>query len=220
MFIFSKNTRCRFFFLCILAILYFYQTDAAQSGRRPTKKPAAIERTAPSSETLQTNAGTESAEIGAPERISSLLVVGKVQHDFSYYKSNDADNALKEFIRFLKFTSRTTAQVVRGGNLSYAEAREQAKNEADAYTLWLGFSAKEDGYGNIYIDSVQYAVIKPKTAKILTRGEVKPGENQIGNSGGVLRSPTARRSPTRALSEMKNAARQIAAILARGGWLD
>lgn len=70
----------------------------------------------------------------------------------------------------------------------------------------------------MYIDSVQYAVIKPKTAKVLTRGQIEPGQNQIGNPGGVLQIPTNRRR-TSALSEMKNGARQIASILLHGGWL-
>ena len=101
--------------------------------------------------------------------------------------------------------------------MTYPEAKEQAKKETDKFILWFGFAAKDDGYGNMYIDFIQYAVIKPKTAKVLTRGQVKPG--QIQYPGGVTQIPTVRRRMS-SLSEMKDGARQIAAILLRGGWLN
>lgn len=215
---FSKEACRIFWFFGVLTIFCFYQTTAAQSGRRSEKKTAPVEQITPP-ETKQTDTETEIEETDAPVRISSLTVVGEVQHNFAYYKSNDLDNALKAFISSLKFSSKSTTQLTKGGKMSYAEAREQAKKEADTFILWLGFSAKNDGYANMYIDSVQYAVIKPKTAKVLIKGEIKPGQNQIGNPGGVVQVPTARRRAS-ALSEMKNGARQIASILARGGWLD
>lgn len=215
---FSEKT-CRIFWVfCVLTIFCFYQTTAAQSGRRPQKKNDSVEQTAPV-ESEQSNTETEIKETDAPVRISSLTVVGEVQHNFNYYKSNDVDIALKEFISFLKFSSKSVPQLTKGGKMNYSEAKEQAKKETDIFILWLGFSAKDDGYGNMYIDSVQYAVIKPKTAKVLTRGQIEPGQTGVGNPGGVLQVPTVRRR-TSALSEMKNGARQIAAILLRGGWLD
>lgn len=210
----SKKT-CRIFWLfCVLTIFCFYQTTAAQSGRRPKNNPSSVEQIAPSA-SKQTDTETKSEESDA---ISSLTVVGEVQHNFNYYKSNNLDIALKEFIRFLKFSSKSVPQLTKGGKMNYSEAKKQAEKETDVFILWLGFSAKDDGYGNMYIDAVQYAVIKPKTAKVLTRGQVEPGQNRIGNPGGVLQVPTVRRR-TSALSEMKNGARQIASILVRGGWL-
>jgi hypothetical protein len=209
---FSEKTCRIFWFFWVAAILCFYQTTAAQSGRKPKKDSVSIEQKTP----LESNR-TESEETDAPVKISSLKIVGEVQHNFDYYKSNDLDAAVKEFISFSKFISKSVPEMTKGGKMTYSEAKKQAEKETETFTLWLGFSAKDDGYGNMFIESVQYAVIQPKTAKILTRGEVKPGQNQID----MTQIPTVRRRHRAgSLSEIKNSVRQIASILVRGGWLD
>ena len=209
---------CRIFWVfCVLTIFCFYQTTAAQSGRRPKKETTSTQQTVPvESKPAETEDETQEDKI--PVRISSLTVVGEVQHNFAYYKSNDLDIALKEFIRFLKFSSKSVPELMKDGKMNYAEAQERAKKETETFILWIGFAAKDDGSGNMYIDSIQYAVLKPKTAKVLTRGQFKPNQNQTLSTGGS-QIPTVRRR-TSALLEMKSGVREIAAILLRGGWLD
>jgi len=223
---FSNNTRYCCLVFCVLAIFCFCQAAPAQSRRVPQKNAPATDKNAPSTEQTAPVVESKSAETKdeiqadpTPVRISSLLLVGEVQHDFTYYKSNDIDNAMKEFIRFLELISKSTPQMTRGsGKMSYTQAKEQAQKETGNYVLWMGFAAKDDGYGNMYIDFVQYAVIAPKTGKVLTRSQVKPGQNSV--VGGVMQIPAGRRRTSgSAYSEMKDCARQIAAILSRGGWL-
>lgn len=216
----SKNPYCRFLFFCVLAIVCFYQITAAQSGRRINKNTAPSGQKAPP-ETKSTETENEAQQNETPVRISSLIVVGEVQHNFAYYNSNQIDIALKELVRMLKSSPKSPSEITKGGGkINYKEAKEQAKKETDTFVLWLGFAAKDDGYGNMYIASLQYAVLMPKTAKVLTRGEIDPGQNKVVTSGGVLQIPAGRKNPATALLQMKQGARQIAGILLRGGWLD
>jgi hypothetical protein len=217
---FSKNLHCRFLFFCVLAIVCFYQITAAQSGRRINKNTASSEQKAPP-ETKSTETENEVRKDETPVRISSLTVVGEVQHNFTYYNSNEIDIALKELVRMLKSSSKSPSEITKGGGkINYKEAKEQAKKESDTFVLWLGFVAQNDGYVNMYIASLQYAVLMPKTAKVLTRGEIDPGQNRVVTSGGVLQIPTGRKNSATALLQMKQGARRIAEILLRGGWLD
>ena len=218
---FSKKSRYGFWFLGVLAIFCLYQPAVAQSRRVPQKTnpvPPA-EQTAPV-ESKPAVTEREDEEDKSPVKISSLMVVGEVQHDFAIYKSNDIDNAQKEFIRFLKLVTKSAPEMTRGEKkMSYAEAKEQAKKETDKFILWMGFAAKADGYGNMYIDYIQYAVIKPQSGKILTLAQVTPGQSSVVGSIKQIRVDR-RRSSASALSEMKDGARQIAMILLRGGWLN
>ena len=219
---FSKNTY--FLLFCILLIFCFYQTNAAQSGRRTDKNTDSSRQTTPSdSKSTDTKKEIEK-KIRDDEtrvRISSMIVVGEVQHNFPYYKSNEIDAALKELVRMLKDSPKSLSEITRGsGKTTYKEAKEQAQKETETFVLWLGFLAKDDGYGNMYIASIQYAVLSPQTARVVTRGEIDPGENKVVTSGGVLQIPTGRRTAATGIIQMRTGARQIAAILLRGGWLD
>jgi hypothetical protein len=222
---FSKKTRHNFLFFCVLAILFGSQTTVAQSRRVPQKNPPSTDKNTGSTEqTAPVEAKPAKIEVDdeedkSPVRILSLMIVGEVQHNFAYYNSNEMDIALKECLRTLKSASKSPPLLTRGDKMNYTEAKERAKKETDTFILWLSFAAKIDGAGNMYIDFIQYAVIKPKTGKVMTRGQVTPGQTQIGNPGSVLRIPTVRRR-TSSLLEMKDGARQIAGILLRGGWLD
>ena len=217
---FSKNTYCRFLFFCITAIFCFYQTTAAQSGRRVVKKAESSGQQSPV-ESKSTNTENDVREDESPVRISSLIVVGEVQHNFAYYNSNDIDIALKELVRTLKSSTKPVPEITRGdGKTNYKKAKERAEKETDKFVLWLGFSAKDDGYGNMYFDSVQYAVLTPKTAKVVTRGQIQPKQNGVLSSGGVLNIPKTRQSSATNLLQMKQGVREIAGILLHGGWLD
>ena len=216
---FSKNTYCRLLFFCVTAIFCFYQTTAAQSGRVIKKADSSGQKA--SVEAKSTNAENDVQKDQSPVRISSLIVVGEVQHNFAYYKSNDIDIALKELVRTLKSSPKSVLEITKGdGKTNYKKAKERAEKETDKFVLWLGFSAKDDGYGNMYFDSVQYAVLTPKTAKVVTRGQVQPKQNGVLSSGGVLNIPKTRQSSATDLLQMKQGAREIAGILLHCGWLD
>lgn len=204
-------------FLCVLAIFCFYQITAAQSGRRVKKNDASTEQK-PATESKPTETKNETQKNETPVVISSLTIVGEVQVESGYYRSNYIDAAFKECIRILK-SSKSLSEITKGsGKTSYTAAKELAEKETDTYILWIGFAAKDDAYGGMYIDSVQYAVLMPKTAKVLTRGQIEPKQVGVLDSGGVLNIPDIRKNPSD-LTQMKDAARQIAGILLRGGWL-
>ena len=149
-----------------------------------------------------------------------MLVVGEIQQNSTFYKSNYVEGALKEFISFTKLVSKTAPEMTRGEKkMSYSQAKERAKTETGKYVLWIGFMAKDDGWGNLYIEVAQYALFKPQSGKVLTRSQVRPGQESI--VGGVKQIRVDRRRTSAGeYSEMKDAARQISAILLRGGWLN
>lgn len=214
---FFRKMRRNFLIFCVFVCFCFCQTTPAQSGRRPDKNKPATEQKNVESKRAETS--SEKRDEKTPVRILSLKLVGEVQHNFAYYKSNDLENALKEFIFFTKLITKNAPAMTRGDKkLNYTEAKEQAKKETDAFVLWIGFSAKNDNYGNMYIDVIQYAVLKPQSGEVLTRGQFKPGESELGKPDVVVNLPTGRRPI--ALLEMKNGARELAVLLVRGGWLD
>jgi hypothetical protein len=212
----SKKVRRRILFFCVLA-LCFHHTINAQSGRRSGKTKVSAEQTTPvKPQSAETK--SETPEAKPPVKISSLVVFGEVQYKALFYKSNDLENSLKEFISFTKLVSKNVPAMTRvDKKMNYSEAKEQAKKETDAFTLWIGFAAKDDAYGNMYIDLLQYAILKPQTGEILTRGQFKPGETELGKTSTVAKIPTVRRR-TISFIEMKNSVRELAAILLRGGW--
>jgi hypothetical protein len=214
---FSKNIH--FLFFCVLLIFCFYQTVAAQSGRRINKNPSSVQQNAPI-EAKSTETEQDAPTNEMPVQISSMIVVGEVQHNFKLYKSNEIDVTLKECVTMLKSSSKALSEITKGsGKMGYKEAKELARKEIDTFVLWIGFSAKDDGYGNMYIDTVQYALLTPETAKVVTRGEIQPKQNGVLSSGGVLNIPNGRRISI-AMLQMRDGAREIVGILLRGGWLD
>jgi hypothetical protein len=216
MLIVSKKVRRRLLFFCLLA-LCFHQEINAQSGRRRDKTKVSTEQTAPA-QPKPAETKNETPEDKPSVKISSLKVVGEVQYKALFYKSNDLENSLKEFISFTKLVSKNVPAMTRGDKkMNYTEAKQQAKNETESFTLWIGFAAKDDAYGNMYIDLLQYAILKPQTGEILTRGQFKPGETELGKTGTVAKIPTVRRR-TISFIEMKNSVRELSAILLRGGW--
>lgn len=212
----SKKARRRLLLFCVLA-LCFHHTINAQSGRRRGDK---IKTSAEQAETVPPKPAetkTETTEVRPSVKISSLTVVGEVQYKALFYKSNDLENSLKEFINFTKLVSKNVPEMKRGDKkMNYTQAKEQAKKEPDAFTLWIGFAAKDDAYGNMYIDLLHYAILKPQTGEVLTRGQFKPGETELGKIT-TVKVPTVRRR-TISLVEMKNSVRELSAILLRGGW--
>jgi len=215
---FSGKARCGVWIFCSLAMLCLHVTIAAQSRQQKKANTVSTEQTVPvETKSPETD---DKKDDKKKERILALKVVGELQHNLGYYKSNDLDNALKEFVRSVKDYSKTTMEITKGGKMTYTEAKEQAKKEAGMYYLWLGYSAKADSYGNAYLDFVQYAIIKPETAEIVTRGQIEPYRNRLPTpGGGTVKLPTASRS-WNLLLDMKTGARNVAEILMRDGWID
>lgn len=212
----SKKACCRLLFFCALA-LCFYQTINAQSGRsRRDKTKTSSEQTLPV-EPKPAETKNETPEDKPSVKISLLKLVGEVQYKALFYKSNDLENSLKEFISFTKLVSKNVPAMTRGDKkMSYTEAKEQAKKETDTFVLWIGFAAKNDAYGNMYIDFLQYAILKPQTGEVLTRGQFKPGATELGKIT-TVKVPTVRRR-TISYIEMKAAVRELSVLLLRGGW--
>lgn len=212
----SKTSRCVLLF-CVVTIISFNLTADAQSRRQSRQKPA--EQTAPTpAPTPPTDNQTETDEPDeTPVKITSLKIVGEIQHDALLYGGTDFSNAIKEFIRTLKTYSKAAPVMTRAGKATYPEAKELAKKESDTFVLWIGFMAKSGSNGIMYLDFVQYAIFKPNTGKILTRAEFKPESTRMINPGVLLPAPTVRRKMR---DEMDDCVRRIAAILARAGWLN
>ena len=199
-------------FFCTAVIVCLYQSTTAQSGRRNKKEVSAPEPAVK----VETKKETPTEEPSV--RITSLKVVGEVQHDNTYYSSNELGSALKEFERWVKI-SKPSFEISRSGKMEFNEAKEQAEKETEIFVLWIGFVTKNDNYGSMYLEFVEYAVLTPKTGKRLTSGRIEPGQNTLGNPGGVLRSP-GQRKKTFVHIQMREGVRELAAILVRGGWLD
>jgi hypothetical protein len=180
---------------CALATLCFSQTALAQSGRRPAKSAAAS--AAPS--VAPSEAGADSAidlsKAKPPVPISHLIVVGDLVQNGSSF-SNHVDAAVDACVDELKKLQVIEAK--GSGSRKRAAAMEVAKNETDAYVLWLeikivDYVRTDRGapYVEEYISCVDYYVFMPQTAKILTEGRVYPGRQEVKSGGGaVLRLPT------------------------------
>lgn len=220
---FSEKAHRFVWLVGVLAIFCFCQTVIGQSGRR-TKKETDVPPQTTDAPRQTAPVRLPQAEIDEPEesapavRVGSLKLVGEVQHNAAYYRSNELDNALKEGVRAFKDYAKTPLQLARGGRMNYTQAKEAAQKETGTFVLWLGFSTNIDNYGSIYLDFIQYAVLKPQTGRVLKRGQIVPGQPGITRTGGVLQLPPQTRRLSSHLA-MRLGTREIAALLIRGGWI-
>ncbi len=198
--------------LCSAAILFFSHPAEAQSGRRQVKSVSSPPVAAPSKPEAN-------PQIIQPSvAISSIVVVGEVVHNYSFYRSSYLGSALGECVNSLKKGIRPTREIEKGGRMTLTEAKERAKRETGAHVLWLAFKVEDNSIGEMFVSYIDYAVLVPQSAKLLTSGRIVPGEQSVLTRGGILTIPsTAKRLP--ALSQMKNGAREVAYRLGRGGWL-
>lgn len=188
---------------CVLAALCVAQAATAQSGRRGTKKvsPAPAE-------------AAPAARPDKPEpRITSLIVFG---HDIprkrsKEWLSNYADLVTKGITRGLNERPGLLLGVVKGGRLKREEAFERAKREQGAYVLWFGYSARPGLYDD-YVSYIDYVVLKPQTAEILTEGRVFPNRPKTtADPGGIMRLPVPpRHSPPSIVTQLEDGGREIA----------
>jgi hypothetical protein len=200
-------------------MLGFVQSVDAQSGRhRPGPAPASTPPVA--AEPSKAPEVTEKQADNPNVKVTSILVAGQIFHPYAYYNSSFLDSAMKECVKALKAHPVGAA---KAGKMEFEKAKELAKKESEVVVLWLGFETKDDGYGNQYLEYVDYAVLLPQTAKILTQGRIKPGEASPAiTSGGVLSLPrrTTRSSPVQADLQMRFVADEVVNRLTLGGWID
>lgn len=200
--------------VCVLLFFCFCLPAAAQSGRRnknaapsPTPVPA-------------TAAETKSDPL---VRVSSIIVFGELQQDNRFYRSNELDRALKEFVRTFKERPLprrlSSLDVAKGGKLSFTEAKERAKKETETYVLWIGFVGETASCGDMVITRIDYALLVPQIGKALTHGQIVPGQSNPLLTGSVLRLPSVHKHAD-SRQQMREGARTIAARLVTGGWLD
>ncbi len=195
--------------VCAVATLCFSQAALAQSGRRPKGN---VSSSPPVTVETKTEAGIDPSTVKPPVPISSVIVVGDLVQSGSSY-SNYVDEAVDACVEELKKLQAIEAK--GSGSRKRTAAMERAKNETDAYVLWLEIKLEDrvrtdrGVYVEEYITCVNYYVFMPQTAKILTEGRVYPGRQDIKAGGAVLRLPT-RRGRTHVTDELREIGRQVA----------
>lgn len=197
-------------FLFFFAVIFCSnQTAAAQSGKvKPTP--------APSPEQTETKAVFQ--EIERTERISAIKVTGEIQYESGTHYSTYLKHTLNECVESLNDRPSRALEVTKVGKMKLNDAKELAKKETETYVLWMGFFVRSYSIRYEYVEYVDYAVMRPNTGKVLVFGRIKMDEINSGTEP-ILQIP---KLPARIdeLTQLKQGAREIAAILKRGGWLD
>ena len=207
---FSMSRNNYLLIICALATLCFSHTALAQSGRRQNRNassPAPPVTTQPT-----TDPATNPSIAKPPTPISSVIVIGDLVQSGSSY-SNYVDEAVDACVEELK--KLQVIEATGSGSRKRTAAMDRAKNETDAYVLWLEIKLVDRVVTDrsIYVEQsiscVDYYVFMPQTAKIMTEGRVYPGIQEIKRGGAVLRLPTRNK---RALltRELREIGRQVA----------
>ena len=166
---------------CVLAALCLSHAAAAQSGRRNTTKSPPP---------------PPAAEPEKPEgRITSVVICGHdISKEMKESYSTSVSTVVKSFTAALTERPGTLLGVVNGGKQKREEAVERAKRETGAYVLWFGYSMKMVGLYDVSVEHIDYVVLKPQTAEVLTEGRVYPERQRTtADPGGIMRLPTQRR---------------------------
>jgi hypothetical protein len=206
----AKVRRLHFhFFICLTFAFCASETVYAQSGRRVA---TTVPETTPP-------AGAQTSNIPNPAAPAAAVIVGgELVQPYAFFRSNMLDLALKECVNSLRESG--VRNTTKGGTMKFNEAKARAGKETDAYVLWISFVGKDDGYGNMLIERADYALLSPKTSRRVTFGEVRPGAaNVIATGGRVLTIPSARTRQSTTHRTLEALAREIAATLVHGGWL-
>jgi hypothetical protein len=209
--VFSGERHKHLLIVCAVAVLCFSQAALAQSGRRRDKSvspppPASTAATAAES-------ATDPSSVKPPVPISSVIVVGDlVQSGKS--RSNYVDKAVDACVERLK--ERQVIEAKGSGSRKREAVMELAKNETEAYVLWLEIKLVDRvvtdrgaPFVEQYVSCVDYYVFMPQTAKILTEGRVYPGQQEIKRSGTVMRLPTRNKSLSMSY-ELREIGQQVA----------
>ena len=166
-------------FLCALAVV-------AQSGRRVQKSvPAPI----PTPEATP----TPTIPSEKPKPAFTFIVGLDKFDDFSRISLNAYDGVLRSCADRLDNSPSVKAEISTH-DLSRADAVRKAKEEKEAYVVWLQlrpntFTGQTGIYDDPYNVYVQYSVFAPITAKLVTSGNTYPDAYR-NRRGRVPTSPT------------------------------
>jgi hypothetical protein len=172
---------CKPLLISIVTTFALAQTAFAQSGRNKTVAPTA----SPSPAASDSPTPSPSPVVTAPAnsrptvRPSSIIISGKTASDTGGYHSSDVRDVSDE-IKYLFELFRLPCKPVKGGTLTAQQARDRAKQETDAYVLWLGINVRldESSLESIMrgpiLDRVDYVLFRPGTGEIEYRGTVDP----------------------------------------------
>jgi hypothetical protein len=196
-------------FLALVFTVAILPLDAsAQSGRKKTQPPAPLPvATPPPSVTVER----------MPAKITTLVVCGEITTDSLYFHSSLLSLVTKEFIFWMKYEPRPFLGVTKGGKMKFEDAKEAAMKETDRHLLWLGVALKSDGYGGMYVDYVDYAILLPQTGRSLFTGQLIPGDEKIFAQGGVMKIPTMQKRTTVSM-QLKQVARELSFKLKATSW--
>jgi hypothetical protein len=199
--------------VCVVAVaaICFYQVALAQSGRRRNRN-VSPSQTPPVSTEAKTEPGIDPATVKPPAPISSVIVVGDLVQSGSS-RSNYVDQAVDACVE--RLNERQVIEARGSGSRKRTAAMERARDETEAYVLWLEINLDDNVmtdrgvYVEQYISSVNYYVFMPQTAEILAQGRVYPRSQDIKRGGVVLRLPTRnKRLPL--TYELRDVGRQVA----------
>jgi hypothetical protein len=213
---------CKRLLISLVATFALAQTAAAQSGRKKTTVTASPPPAASSSPAPSDSPASTPANSRPPIRPSSIIISGKTASDTGHYHSSDVKSASEE-IKFLFELFRLPCKPVKGGTLTMQQARDRAKQETDAYVLWLGINVKHDESSlesimrGPILDRVDYVLFRPRTGEVEYRGTVDPRNIVQTNEHGT-RLPRRTQGSSRDVdSELRRCAFEIVRIVR--GWL-
>jgi len=194
----------RTFLLVIPAVVFlFCPSSVAQSGRHAvTPSPS------PTPEPTSTPVSQESEARAV--RPVSIIISGSTTSDSGGYHSSDVSVATDEIVDMFKLF-RLPFNTIRGGKITRQQAIERAKNETDAYVLWLQIAVKTDinAIGGVALDRVYFSLFLPKTGKVLNQGEVDPYNIVETNEQGT-RTPRMTRTRSRSMDPyLRASAREV-----------
>lgn len=204
-----KANRKHFLIVSLALIFCLSQSAPAQSGRKKDKPPEKPEQ-------IST---TETQDEKPTERIKALKIAGEFQYDSGWNYTTALGSVLDECVNNLQGRPGEPLKVEKVGKMKFNDAKALAKKETETYVLWMGFFIRNVPLGDSYVDFIDYAVLKPETGKILTKGRIQPGASSMGNTGTILKVPVNKKAPTRS-SQLYQGAREVATLLKRGGWFD
>jgi hypothetical protein len=207
----------------IVTAFILAQTAAGQSGRNKTTGPTASPSpTASSSPAASASPTTKPADSRSKIRPSSIIISGKTASDTGHYHSSDVKSASDE-IKFLFELFRLPCKPVKGGTLTAQQARDRARQETDAYVLWLGINVKTDESSlesimrGPILDRVDYYLFRPVTGEIEYRGTVDPRNIVQTNEHGTRLPPRTQGRSRNVDADLRRCAFEIMRVVR--GWL-
>lgn len=204
------NTKLLLLIFCAAAILCFYQSVAAQSGRRLPKSTPILQPVQPSVTTEIVNSDETKEQ---PEKIEYLLIVGEILNDDSY--SDFLLNSTLDYcLRKLESQPNLKVKSEVGGKMNFKQAQERAKKGNNVYILWIGFALKNLGNGKTQVDYANFSILKSNSAQKLFTGRIDP--EKLSKNGGVRGA----KQPASEAAQIDNIGEEIIYRLLRWGWLN